>query len=144
MLYVYYVLSLILQYECKKPCAKLNKNCSQDHKCNKKCYEECLFCSLKVDKILECKHLKKSVNCGDDIKKLQCSKHLPCNRILECGHKCQRKCYEKCRTCKFIVRYNYTFFFFYVEMKFVLLNCFFFFIDHQSTSRMWTYSQNTM
>lgn len=80
----------------------MNKTCSQNHKCQKICYEECSFCSLIVDKILKCGHLKK-VRCGDDVKRIQCSQHLPCNRILKCGHKCQKKCFEKCDSCKVIV-----------------------------------------
>lgn len=68
----------------------------------KKCYERCSNCTIKVDKLLECGHLKKSVNCSDDIKSIQCSKHLPCNRILGCGHKCQKMCYKKCQ-CKVMV-----------------------------------------
>ncbi|XP_015379679.1 PREDICTED: NFX1-type zinc finger-containing protein 1-like [Diuraphis noxia] len=91
------------KYTCFKPCSKLNKNCSQNHKCLKKCYEECSNCVVKVDKLLECGHLKKLVNCSDDIKNIQCSKHLPCNRILECGHKCRLMCYEKCKECKVII-----------------------------------------
>ncbi|XP_008187018.2 NFX1-type zinc finger-containing protein 1 [Acyrthosiphon pisum] len=90
-------------YTCSKQCSKLNVNCSQDHKCRKKCYERCSKCLIKVDKILECGHLKKSVNCSDDIKNIQCSKHLPCNRILLCGHKCRQMCYEKCKECKVMI-----------------------------------------
>jgi len=60
---------------------------------------------MKVDKLLECGHLKKSVKCSDDIKNIQCSKHLPCNRKLKCGHKCQKKCYEDCQ-CNVIVCYD--------------------------------------
>ncbi|KAF0765131.1 NFX1-type zinc finger-containing protein 1-like, partial [Aphis craccivora] len=90
------------KFICLKPCSKLNINCSQDHKCKKKCYEKCSNCAMKVDKLLECGHLKKSVKCSDDIKNIQCSKHLPCNRKLKCGHKCQKKCYEDCQ-CNVIV-----------------------------------------
>ncbi|XP_060863746.1 NFX1-type zinc finger-containing protein 1-like [Metopolophium dirhodum] len=91
------------KYICSKQCSKLNIHCSQDHKCRKKCYEKCSNCLIKVDKILECGHMKKSVNCSDDIKNIQCSKHLPCNRILLCGHKCRQMCYEKCKECKVII-----------------------------------------
>uniref|UniRef100_A0A2S2NW97 NFX1-type zinc finger-containing protein 1 n=2 Tax=Schizaphis graminum TaxID=13262 RepID=A0A2S2NW97_SCHGA len=90
------------RYVCLKPCSKLNINCSRDHKCMKKCYENCSNCTMKIDRLLECGHLKKSVNCSDDIKSIQCSKHLPCNRILGCGHKCQKMCYEKCQ-CKVMI-----------------------------------------
>lgn len=60
---------------------------------------------MKVDKLLECGHLKKSVKCSDDIKSIQCSKHFPCNRKLKCGHKCKKMCYEDCQ-CNVIVCYD--------------------------------------
>jgi hypothetical protein len=37
-----------MKYKCTKPCAKLMKNCSGDHPCNKECHEECDFCCVKV------------------------------------------------------------------------------------------------
>lgn len=77
--------------------------CSQNHKCKKKCHEECSFCSIKVDRILGCGHLKMNVSCGENIESIECSRHLPCTRTLSCGHKCQKKCFEKCEDCRIIV-----------------------------------------
>lgn len=86
----------MLKYKCLKPCVRTNISCSQNHKCLKACHEKCSLCVIKVDKILECGHIKKDVACHQEINTIQCSPHLPCRRILKCGHQCQEMCYKKC------------------------------------------------
>lgn len=86
----------MLQYKCLKPCTRTNLSCSQNHKCLKECHEECSLCVIKVNKKLECGHFKKDVECYKNINDIKCSPHLPCNRKLKCGHKCQKRCSEEC------------------------------------------------
>jgi len=62
------------------------------------CYEDCSLCTVKVQKILPCGHTKNDVPCGLNINDIKCI--LPCTRKLTCVHKCQSKCYEKCKPCE--------------------------------------------
>jgi len=62
------------------------------------CYEDCSLCTVKVEKVLPCGHSKNNVPCGLDINEIKCI--LPCNRKLKCIHKCQSKCFEKCKPCE--------------------------------------------
>jgi hypothetical protein len=38
-----------LNYKCMKPCAKLMRNCTGDHPCEKTCHEKCDLCNVKVN-----------------------------------------------------------------------------------------------
>ncbi|XP_027846821.2 NFX1-type zinc finger-containing protein 1-like [Aphis gossypii] len=86
------------KYNCTKPCENINKKCSLNHKCKKMCYEDCSLCTVKVERILACGHIKNDVPCGLNINEIKCI--LPCERPLKCDHKCQSKCYEKCKPCE--------------------------------------------
>ncbi|XP_001949970.2 NFX1-type zinc finger-containing protein 1 [Acyrthosiphon pisum] len=86
------------EYKCLKPCANINKMCSLSHKCQKMCYEDCSLCTVKIKKVLPCGHTKNDVPCGLNINDIKCI--LPCTRKLACVHKCQSKCYEKCKPCE--------------------------------------------
>ncbi|XP_050539011.1 NFX1-type zinc finger-containing protein 1-like [Daktulosphaira vitifoliae] len=89
------------KYLCLKRCEKINKNCESIHKCNKRCYEECASCVVKIDKNLPCGHIRQNIPCGLSVDKIKC--FLPCTRMLSCGHKCKLKCSNKCGLCKFLV-----------------------------------------
>lgn len=58
---------------------------------------------MKVDKILQCGHMKKDVPCGLNYIDIKCN--IPCDRLLKCNHKCQAKCYEICKACERQVSY---------------------------------------
>ena len=44
------------QYFCKKVCSRNKVNCKKDHKCGKKCHEDCDLCTIKVERKLPCGH----------------------------------------------------------------------------------------
>lgn len=81
-----------------KACENVNKNCLLNHKCQKLCHEDCSYCSVKVDKILPCGHMKQNVPCKLNDSEIKC--YLPCDRLLDCDHKCKAKCYELCKPCE--------------------------------------------
>jgi len=97
---------MYLQYNCIKPCENINKKCFLNHKCEKMCYEDCSLCTVKVERILACGHVKNDVPCGLSIDEIKCI--LPCERPLKCDHKCQSQCYEKCKPCENQVRVRYS------------------------------------
>ena len=90
------------EYKCYQPCSKLNKGCSQNHECIKKCYQECGNCFALVDKKLPCGHICKYVNCFKKPEDVKCIK--ACEKYLDCSHKCPKLCSEPCGECKVIVR----------------------------------------
>ena len=59
------------QYICKKPCEKNKKNCKGNHKCTKKCCEECNLCEVKTNRLLPCGH-EVFVECHFDDKDVNC------------------------------------------------------------------------
>lgn len=77
-------------------CERTNVTCILNHKCLKKCHEDCSKCAVKVDKVLPCGHMKKNVPCG--FNNTLCN--FPCNQLLKCNHKCQAKCHEQCKACE--------------------------------------------
>ena len=79
------------EYTCKKPCAKVL--CKLNHKCTKRCYQECGPCLKLVDKLLPCGHFQK-VPCSYNPSEVKCVS--PCPKILRCGHQCQNLCSEDC------------------------------------------------
>lgn len=75
----------------------MNEKCTLDHKCLKLCYEDCSYCTVKIDRTLPCGHIKKST-CGLNVEKIKCLRL--CDRILMCNHKCKDLCYQPCPPCR--------------------------------------------
>lgn len=84
------------QYECKRPCEKINSTCPLKHKCQKLCHENCFECTVKINKTLPCGHIQKDVSCYDQ--NIKCLSQ--CDRFLMCDHKCPAMCFEKCQPCE--------------------------------------------
>ncbi|XP_042904468.1 NFX1-type zinc finger-containing protein 1 [Parasteatoda tepidariorum] len=81
-----------LKVTCYKPCGK---SCSEDHPCQKKCFEKCGECRVPVMiKIEECGH-EIEVACFLKYCELKCS--AICTKILPCGHEINVACYRKDR-----------------------------------------------
>lgn len=79
------------EYRCNKPCAKTL--CKDNHKCPRKCYEDCGDCMTPVLKGLNCGHFQR-VACYKNPYEVKCES--PCAKVLRCGHQCQNKCSEEC------------------------------------------------
>ena len=83
---------------CPTQCLKLT--CKKRHLCSKRCHcpESCGPCSTIVSVTLPCSHEQK-VKCfmSIDIKKYKIKCEQPCQNILKCGHKCHKKCWERCK-----------------------------------------------
>ena len=93
------------------------KNCERIHECGHSCGKLCTNCAttpFKCGVVVDYKHPL----CGH-VFKLRCSLtwkdspvpecYEPCKKILECGHKCQKKCFEKCsQISKTQTQYKYT------------------------------------
>ncbi|XP_022647651.1 NFX1-type zinc finger-containing protein 1-like isoform X2 [Varroa destructor] len=80
------------QIRCARPCAKKHPQCGHD--CRQLCGMPCGPCSEEVQRRIEkCGHFKK-VKCGTPLESIQCSS--ACERLLACGHPCNRKCSEVC------------------------------------------------
>ncbi|XP_069677593.1 NFX1-type zinc finger-containing protein 1-like [Periplaneta americana] len=104
-------------YKCPEPCNRIPDACEEEHKCPKVCSEECGPCMTLVPRTFPCGH---SVNvvcsknkdctmevevvlplCGHavtaqcymDKETVPCQK--PCEKLLECGHICQKLCHAK-------------------------------------------------
>ena len=91
----------MFQYDCKQDCPRTNAECSQNHPCKKRCYEECGICEeIVVKKLPKCGHSAKMA-CGLDPNTYNCQKK--CNKIMECGHTCNKKCFEECTNCNVAV-----------------------------------------
>ena len=58
-------------YLCKKPCGRTKADCKEDHKCGKKCHEDCDRCREKVNRTLPCGH-SVFAECGLDDENIQC------------------------------------------------------------------------
>ena len=76
------------KYLCGKPCTK---SCHRDHPCQKKCFEDCGDCLVKVPKVVpHCGH-EDMIPCYLPPEDAICS--LPCEEILEdCEHQCRGIC----------------------------------------------------
>ncbi|KAK3895156.1 hypothetical protein Pcinc_001122 [Petrolisthes cinctipes] len=85
------------EYDCKEDCTRLNAGCSQNHPCQKKCYEECGACTFKVSKTLPCLHKVDNVECSEPVESIKCLKK--CRKTLPCGHPCKKMCYQECGDC---------------------------------------------
>ena len=80
-----------LEYECQKPC--IRKLCELNHKCPKRCYQECGPCMEPLEKTLPlCGHLQK-VPCYmcEDLSVIKCQ--TPCTKTWPCGHEIATKCH---------------------------------------------------
>ncbi|XP_053409253.1 NFX1-type zinc finger-containing protein 1-like [Mercenaria mercenaria] len=75
---------------CKKPCAR---KCRNGHQCKKECWQEC-YCSETIIVTLPgCSHIIQ-IECSVDLKGYVCDQI--CNKRLECGHVCIRRCQYPC------------------------------------------------
>ncbi|CAG4956216.1 unnamed protein product [Colias eurytheme] len=84
---------------CRKNCARL---LPCNHHCKKKCHEPCGDCEqLVLKKIPECGH-KVKVPCKMTVDASMCK--AQCQRVMSCGHPCQRLCCEPCdeENCNFL------------------------------------------
>ncbi|XP_069679798.1 NFX1-type zinc finger-containing protein 1-like isoform X2 [Periplaneta americana] len=89
------------KYICLKPCTRDNVDCINNHKCSRRCYEECMKCNIKVEKLLpKCGHTQ-TMNCSTKPEEFSCK--ILCTKELSCGHKCPLTCGEECGGCKVLV-----------------------------------------
>ncbi|KAK4325721.1 hypothetical protein Pmani_003664 [Petrolisthes manimaculis] len=86
-----------LEYKCYKKCTRISAECTQQHPCMKRCYEDCGKCTVVIEKVLPCQHIK-GVKCFIPVENVECEE--PCEKNLPCGHQCQKLCYEKCDDCQ--------------------------------------------
>ncbi|XP_059471964.1 uncharacterized protein LOC132194601 isoform X2 [Neocloeon triangulifer] len=89
-----------LQYNCTKPCIKMNKDCQSNHPCNKKCWEECSVCEIQVKVKRSCGH-QFVLKCYIDPEGIECRNK--CAKLLDCGHRCLKKCNIECLPCTQLV-----------------------------------------
>ena len=76
---------------CQQPCSK---SCSNDHPCEKLCWQACGNCEVEMFKLLpKCEHIKK-LHCHVNVDEYKCEKK--CRKIYDCRHPCQKKCFEEC------------------------------------------------
>lgn len=81
---------------CREPCIKICKN---RHKCKNRCCERCSIdkCYKSIEKVLQkCNHTVR-IRCYQDSEEYVCTQL--CGRTLDCGHTCNKKCYESCNPC---------------------------------------------
>ena len=77
-------------------CSKLCVNaCPSNHRCQSRCHypAECPKCKVPVLKTPTCGH-EQPVECGSDPDEVECQ--FECEKILECGHRCQNPCGSSC------------------------------------------------
>ena len=79
--------------QCLKPCPKII--CRDNHRCPKKCYENCqILCKREIlREFPKCGH-KRSYHCCIDFSEIKCPS--VCERLLKCGHQCKNYCWEEC------------------------------------------------
>ena len=95
--------TFLCQEICNKPC---KTNGDNEHRCRKKCSEDCGDCHVKVPKeVPRCGHTQ-AIPCFQDPKNFQCQ--ITCNKRCttngEDAHPCKKKCFEECGDCKTKVR----------------------------------------
>ena len=106
-------------FKCTKPCMRMKK-CG--HSCPLKCHERCAECTEEITNVplpcghttrIECRDIDRiaSVKCTQMVKKnfpecghdiqVKCHEDVsgkkcfhPCQQLLDCGHICQRRCWE--------------------------------------------------
>ena len=77
-------------------CSKLCVNaCPSNHRCQSRCHypDKCPKCKVPVLKTPTCGH-EQPVECGSDPDEVECQ--FECEKILECGHRCQNPCGSSC------------------------------------------------
>ncbi|XP_035244459.1 NFX1-type zinc finger-containing protein 1, partial [Anguilla anguilla] len=80
------------KFECAKPCGKVL--CELGHRCPDLCYQQCDDCRVRVEKVVPgCGH-RQMVPCYKDPLDFVCQ--VPCEKVLRCGHPCDRVCGELC------------------------------------------------
>ena len=79
---------------CKKQCIR---KCQNGHPCKKRCHNMCGPCQEYITITLKCGH-EKAVVCHNELNQQIC--HTKCNKILQCGHRCEKKCWEMCYPCQ--------------------------------------------
>ena len=85
------------EYDCYEKCDRNPSNCSRNHPCSKKCYEDCGSCKEHISKVLKCGHIKQDAICSVPIDEIKCTKR--CERKLDCSHPCPKMCGEQCGGC---------------------------------------------
>ena len=84
--------------KCTKPCPTIFLPCQ--HKCPNLCHD-CGECPILVKKnVPECKILPQHeilVACSADLAGVACED--ACEKILDCGHRCQKLCHQECGDC---------------------------------------------
>ena len=78
---------------CQKRCIR---KCKNGHRCSKRCNEPCGHCSEMIIETLRCGHIK-CLPCHIDLQQYICDE--VCNKKLQCGHTCKRKCGNYCYPC---------------------------------------------
>nr|CAD7434131.1 unnamed protein product [Timema monikensis] len=105
-------------YKCQQPCSRYPPDCKLEHRCPKRCFENCGKCVVKVERKLPCGHLV-HLPCHVDYKLYKCTVNVavtlphcehpaekpcycdlatfpcprPCEDRLPCGHGCELKCH---------------------------------------------------
>ena len=104
--------------KCHEICGKII--CNDEHRCKKKCFEQCNPCHMRVERTLVCGHTqnvlcripleaivcretkkctfpdcghKGKIQCGIDVQQAKCTH--PCDSRMDCGHTCTLKCHVK-------------------------------------------------
>ena len=78
---------------CRKQCVR---RCENGHRCMKKCNESCGKCNVTILITLKCGHMN-AIPCHKDIDSYICDS--VCNKPLDCGHICKKRCIESCFPC---------------------------------------------
>ncbi|KAI9551691.1 hypothetical protein GHT06_022027 [Daphnia sinensis] len=109
------------KYICRKACSRNKMDCRENHRCGKKCFEDCDLCIIKVNRTLPCGHSQiaecflsdEKIKCKEIVNKtiivcmhpirIECSAlatrglcKQPCEKYLSCGHQCKKQCRETC------------------------------------------------
>ncbi|XP_053309484.1 NFX1-type zinc finger-containing protein 1 [Spea bombifrons] len=80
------------EYQCNKSCEKVL--CKDGHQCKRRCFERCGQCMVEVEKAMPvCGHYQ-MVPCSISVSLFSCT--IPCQKILKCGHQCDKLCGEDC------------------------------------------------
>ncbi len=90
--------SNVATLRCRRPCEKLNQNCTKGHICMKMCSEVCGPCLVEETFLLTCGHDMKAP-CSSNVDTLKCRER--CKKICEnCNMRCEKRCSDSCFPCK--------------------------------------------
>ncbi|XP_067144046.1 NFX1-type zinc finger-containing protein 1-like [Centruroides vittatus] len=81
-------------YKCDEKC---NNKCKFGHPCKKKCHEQCGECKIIRMAKLPCGHCYPIPCHVEKPSDFKCRK--PCEKMLKCGHACDKKCSDECEPC---------------------------------------------